>query len=103
MRMPTRRMAFAALLLLVMAPGALAQQPGAPARPTNPPAAPAPLATSDLDARATKEQLRELMQRFPPDIGRIIKMDPTLIQNEAYLAQYPALASFLAMHPEVAH
>jgi hypothetical protein len=57
----------------------------------------------DVDARATREQLRELMQRFPPDLARILKMDPSLLSSEAYLAQYPALATFIAAHPEIAH
>lgn len=59
--------------------------------------------TSDLDARTTREQLRQLMERFPPDLARVLKMDPTLLRTETYLAQYPALAQFMAQHPDVAH
>ncbi len=62
-----------------------------------------PLAPAEVDAGTTREQLRELIQRFPPDLARILKMDPSLLSSEAYLAQYPALASFLAAHPDVAH
>lgn len=62
-----------------------------------------PPVISDLDARTTREQLRELMQRFPPDLARVLKMDPTLMRNDAYLAQYPPLAQFLAQHPDIAH
>jgi hypothetical protein len=93
-----RTVAAAALLLLCVSTTATAQTPARPAT-----VAPAPPAAADVDARATREQLRELMQRFPPNLGRVLKMDPTLLGSEAYLAQYPALASFLAAHPEVAH
>jgi hypothetical protein len=62
-----------------------------------------PPVTSDLDARTTREQLRELMERFPPDLARVLKMDPTLLRSDAYLAQYPALAQFLSLHPDIAH
>jgi hypothetical protein len=89
----------AALLLL----GGSTVTAQTPARPANVAPAPPPVATADVDARATREQLRELMQRFPPDLGRVLKMDPTLLTSDAYLAQYPALASFLAAHPDVAH
>lgn len=65
------------------------------------PAAPAPLVPS-ADARQTREQLRELLGKYPPDLGRILQLDPTMMQNPAYLAQYPELASFLAAHPDVA-
>lgn len=99
------RTVFILALLLFTSLGAAAQTAA-----QTPVRAPAPAQTtpetvirSDLDARATREQLRELMQRFPPDLGRILKLDPSLLQSQPYLAQYPALAAFLATHPEVAH
>jgi hypothetical protein len=69
--------------------------PGQVASPTAP--------VVEADARETREQLRELLSRYPPDLGRILKMDPTMLQNQAYLAQYPGLAAFLAAHPAVVH
>jgi hypothetical protein len=33
----------------------------------------------------------------------VLKLDPSLLSDQRYLAPYPALASFLAQHPEVAH
>jgi hypothetical protein len=62
-----------------------------------------PSRSADLDAPTTREQLRQLLTRLPPEIGQILKMDPTLLESQSYLAQYPALAEFLAAHPEVAH
>jgi hypothetical protein len=89
-----------AFLLFFMTTGASAQAP-AGQRPGN--ATATPPVTSDLDARTTREQLRELMQRYPPDIARVLKMDPTLLRSDTYLAQYPALAAFLTAHPDIAH
>ena len=54
------------------------------------------------DARQTREELKELLNRYPPSLGRVLKLDPSLMANEAYLASYPALATFLKQHPEVA-
>ena len=62
-----------------------------------------PAPVSDIDARSTREQLRQVLQRYPPDLGRILRMDPTLLQSPTYLAQYPALAQFLAAHPGIVH
>ncbi|MBI1873773.1 MAG: hypothetical protein HYS05_07780 [Acidobacteria bacterium] len=57
----------------------------------------------DRDARQTREQFRQLLSRYPPTLGRVLKMDPSLISNDAYLSAYPGVAAFLAQHPEVAH
>ena len=86
-------------LAVTLAPAATQAQ-----RP--PESAPAPAVVApivEVHATETREQLREVLSRYPPDLGRILKMDPTLLQNQDYLAQYPALASFLAAHPAVAH
>jgi hypothetical protein len=41
------------------------------------------------------------MELYPPALARILKLDPTLMTNPAYLGPYPALATFLQRHPEV--
>lgn len=86
-------------LAVTLAPTAQAQRP--PDSASQPPAVAAPIV--EVHAQETREQLREVLSRYPPDLGRVLKMDPTLLQNQDYLAQYPALASFLAAHPAVAH
>jgi hypothetical protein len=53
------------------------------------------------DAERTREQLRELLEKYPPALARVLKLDTSLLNNEAYLAPYPALNGFLAQHPEV--
>jgi hypothetical protein len=87
------------LLAATLGTGVLAQSAPAPA--ANQPPLPAPVAL-ETDARQVREQLREILNRYPPDVGRILKMDPTMLSNQPYLAQYPAVQQFLAAHPEIA-
>lgn len=54
------------------------------------------------DARQTREELKELLNKYPPSLGRVLKLDPSLMANDGYLTSYPALATFLKQHPEVA-
>jgi hypothetical protein len=94
---------FLGFLLACTVGTALTAQTPRPASPvpaapvTTQPAAPA----LESDARQVREQLREVMLKYPPDLGRILKMDPTMMTNQQYLAQYPGLAQFLAAHPEI--
>jgi len=54
------------------------------------------------DAQRTKSQLWSLLNRYPPSLKQVLALDPELLSNQAYLAPYPALVSFLNTHPEVA-
>jgi hypothetical protein len=64
----------------------------------------APLVIRD-DGRAdeTRDQLDRIFEKYPPAVGRVLKLDPTLMSNPAYLAPYPQLATFIGQHPEIAH
>ncbi len=53
------------------------------------------------DARETREEFEGLLRRLPPSVGRVLRLDPSLMRNPAYLQPYPALASFLQQHPDV--
>lgn len=55
-----------------------------------------------VHADETRSRLMELLQRHPPAVGRVLKLDPALMRNEAYISAYPALQEFLAAHPDVA-
>src|SRR5947209_4303621 len=57
----------------------------------------------DQSARETRERLHEIFRQYPPSLAEVLRFDPSLLSNEAYLTPYPVLASFLAQHPEVAH
>jgi hypothetical protein len=48
-----------------------------------------------------RRDLTLLLQRYPPELGQVLKLDPALMQNAAYLAAYPELTTFLEAHPEV--
>src|SRR5271169_1365292 len=74
------------------------------AQPVRPPVAapPAPFVTVEQpDAQRTREELSNLLQRYPPTLRGVFSLDPGLLANQAYLAPYPALASFLNAHPEI--
>lgn len=94
--------------LVIALPGEAAQRPPAPASGRQPVAeqgqpAPAAFVSDEADAEQTRQKLSELLDKYPPSLGRVLKLDPSLMTNAAYLAPYPALASFLAQHPDVAH
>jgi hypothetical protein len=59
--------------------------------------------TEDADARETRQKLELLLQKYPPTLASVLKLDPTLLTNEAYLAPYPGLGAFLDQHLEVGH
>jgi hypothetical protein len=93
--------ALSALVFLVSFSAIAAAQ--APRTPT--PASPAPppgTAAVETDAREVREELERLLMRYPPEVGRILKMDPTMLTNQQYLAQYPGIQQFVAAHPEIA-
>jgi hypothetical protein len=97
----------AAAVLLLALPGAAAQRTSTPSSGRAPAVeqgetGSAPVGVlDDADAERTRESLNNLLERYPPALGRVLKLDPALMSNSAYLAPYPGLAAFLAQHPEV--
>jgi len=67
------------------------------------PGAPTILTVDQPDAQRTKEELAALLEHYPPALRGVLALDPALLDNESYLAPYPALVSFLGKHPEVQH
>jgi hypothetical protein len=57
----------------------------------------------DGNAQETQQRLQELLRGYPPSIGEVLALDPTLLTNQAYLEPYPQLSTFLSQHPEIAH
>lgn len=55
------------------------------------------------DAQRIQSELAALMEHYPPTLRTVLSLDPTLLENQTYLAPYPALESFLNTHPEVLH
>jgi hypothetical protein len=81
------------------------------------PQAPAPAATATTTAtetateepsgysnsEETRRAFTQVLGQYPPQVSKVLKLDPALFANASYLANYPALAEFIARHPEVAH
>ena len=43
----------------------------------------------------------EVLRKHPPSVAQVIKLDPSLMRNESYLAAYPSLKDFLVQHPHI--
>src|SRR3954470_16916566 len=100
MSMRLTPIAAAALMVLTLVPPAAAQQ----RRPAESPAASAPSAAATTQsADETRRELEELLRQYPPSLGRVLRLDSTLLGNQAYLQPYPALGLFLAQHPQIPH
>lgn len=54
-----------------------------------------------MDARGTQNQLRQLLRRYPPQVGEVLRLDPSLLEEPGYLSTYPELQTFLQQHPEI--
>ncbi len=89
----------AATLVLGAAVPISAQERPAPPQAATPLQVPA---ADTRDAAQVREEFRELLDRHAPSLGRVLKLDPSLMTNDEYLATYPAVAAFLKQHPEIA-
>jgi len=120
--MRTLRVAPAALAVLLTGGLAVAGQQQAtapanqPANPGQPPRTPASAPDTDAryqivagqvvssdDAERTREGLRTILRQYPPSLADVLRLDPSLLTNDGYLAPYPQLAAFLKQHPTIAH
>jgi len=77
--------------------GAAAQAPSTNSRAAQLPAE----VPMGLSADQIRTQFTEVLRRYPPQVGQILKLDPTLLTREDYLVPYPAIGAYLAQHPEV--
>ena len=53
-------------------------------------------------AQVTRGELSRLLQQYPPRLAEVLKLDPSLLGNENYMAPYPEIRTFLNRHPEIA-
>lgn len=109
----TRLAALALVPWLMNAPVHATQTPPAtapapaPLRSTVPPvappaaAAPAPADRFAPAAYEVRSDLQELLRQVPPVVADVLRRDPSLLTRGDYLAPYPAVAAFVAQHPEV--
>src|SRR5262245_34503796 len=56
---------------------------------------------ADANAEHVREQLVEILQKYSPTLGQILRLDSSLMSREDYMASYPALVAFLEQHPEI--
>ena len=92
------RLLLMAIMLIFTISGHAQVPPAQPAQP----APPAPfVGIEPPNAQWMRPALASWMQRYPPELQNVLSLDPSLLGNQAYLAPYPALASFLNEHPEI--
>ena len=90
--------AIAALPLLILLAGfdsVFAQVPATPPPQQDVTIAPA------ANAHEIRERLWDLLRQYPPALGEVLQRDPSLLNQQDYLAPYPALVAFVKQHPEI--
>jgi hypothetical protein len=93
------------LLTLVLLAGLPASAGAGQARPAAARAAetaPAP-GVDEQTARETRDRLHQILEQYPPSVGQVLRLDPSLLAKADYMAAYPTLAAYIAQHPEVGH
>jgi hypothetical protein len=53
------------------------------------------------NAHETRGELFELLQKHPPSLAQVLRLDPSLLTQAEYLDTYPELQAFLVQHPEI--
>jgi len=105
----TSRTILILMLMLLPLAHALSAQPATAtatassetATETDPEATSTATTEGEPNSYETRRHFSYMLQHSPPELATILKLDPTLLSNEPYLASYPQLAKFIADHPEV--
>ncbi|HUP46991.1 MAG TPA: hypothetical protein VM779_15905, partial [Thermoanaerobaculia bacterium] len=90
------------LSLLVPVTGAVSAQEATTATETaaaETTTTPAVIAAPNI--RETRAEFSTLLRQHPWELGRILALDARLLTNEAFLSGYPAVAEYIAAHPEI--
>ena len=48
-----------------------------------------------------REQFTRVLQQHPDELWMLLKLDPALLTNDAFMSGYPEVQEFLARHPEI--
>ena len=48
-----------------------------------------------------RDQLTRRLKQHPDELWMILKLDPALLANDAFLSRYPEVQAFVARHPEI--
>jgi hypothetical protein len=99
-RRHVRVIILAATVAALMPAAADAQARAAQAAPPQRPTPPVTVYETQPSYQTVNE-LRELLNRYPPNVRSVLQLDPSLLDRPEYLEPYPALAAFLQQHPEI--
>ena len=102
MEVMTTRMALLTLVLLACLPAVVGAGQAKPAATRAAESAPAPV-VDEQTARETRDRLHQILEQYPPSVGQVLRLDPSLLARADYMAAYPTLAAYIAQHPEVGH
>ena len=95
------------LLLALTHSAAAAQKPtGSSTRPVPPGLGPGSTPAESPDgvtAEQTRQQFEAILEKYPPAVGRVLKLDPSLMGNQAYMTPYPLLSAYIGQHSEIPH
>jgi len=97
------------LLMLVLAPaGELVAQEASTAAPVAAATETAtPTSTEETETPTTnrhlqvRDQLTRLLEQHPHELWMILKLDPALLSNDAFMSGYPEVQELVARHPEI--
>ena len=88
--------------VLASAPVPLVAQTQNRALPQAPQPPPAPGYTDPMvSAETIRERFNEVLQRYPRTVPRVLRLDPRLLSDPNYMANYPAIQQFIAQYPDV--
>lgn len=79
----------------------VAAQSAQPVESRQAPAAQAATGVTGRDADETRRAFYQVLEQYPPALGHVLRLDPTLLTNPAYLASYPSVAAFVAQSPDI--
>lgn len=48
-----------------------------------------------------RNEFSSILRQTPSEVASIFLLDPTMLSNEAFLASYPAVAEYIAAHPQI--
>jgi hypothetical protein len=73
---------------------------------TNPASAqPEPAAEAESESEpahfGVRNEFTRMLQNHPYELWMILKLDPSLLSNEAFMSGYPEVRDFVARHPEI--
>jgi hypothetical protein len=57
--------------------------------------------TVTTNAEETRRMFYSVLDQYPPALGHVLRLDPTLLSNPTYLASYPGVATFVTQYPDI--